>query len=111
VNLRHHSLQIPVPAEQENAGYARQRSGQGFRLIEVAADCLHACRQSSFGLSPKQRSRPLIGINWIDTVAVYSLGHAEEVVAKALAGRANRPYVFTMGARRQDFRDVRITEG
>jgi aryl-alcohol dehydrogenase-like predicted oxidoreductase len=35
------------------------------------------------------------GINWIDTAAVYGLGHSEEVVAKALKGRANRPYVFT----------------
>ena len=35
------------------------------------------------------------GINWIDTAAVYGLGHSEEVVARALAGRANRPYVFT----------------
>jgi aryl-alcohol dehydrogenase-like predicted oxidoreductase len=35
------------------------------------------------------------GINWIDTAAVYGLGHSEEVVGKALAGRANRPYVFT----------------
>jgi aryl-alcohol dehydrogenase-like predicted oxidoreductase len=35
------------------------------------------------------------GVNWIDTAAVYGLGHSEEVVAKALAGRSNRPYVFT----------------
>jgi aryl-alcohol dehydrogenase-like predicted oxidoreductase len=35
------------------------------------------------------------GINWIDTAAVYGLGHSEEVVAKALRGRTNRPYVFT----------------
>lgn len=35
------------------------------------------------------------GMNWIDTAAVYGLGHSEEVVAKALAGRANKPYVFT----------------
>src|SRR5690349_1641927 len=35
------------------------------------------------------------GINWIDTAAVYGLGHSEEVVARALAGRSNRPYVFT----------------
>ena len=37
-----------------------------------------------------------LGINWIDTAAVYGLGHSEEVVAKALAqwgGR--RPYIFT----------------
>ena len=35
------------------------------------------------------------GVNWIDTAAVYGLGHSEEVVARALEGRANRPYVFT----------------
>jgi aryl-alcohol dehydrogenase-like predicted oxidoreductase len=35
------------------------------------------------------------GVNWIDTAAVYGLGHSEEVVARALAGRANKPYVFT----------------
>ena len=34
-------------------------------------------------------------INWIDTAAVYGLGHSEEVVARALEGRFNRPYVFT----------------
>jgi len=39
------------------------------------------------------------GINWIDTAAVYGLGHSEEVVATALAGlpEADRPYVFTKG--------------
>jgi len=36
-----------------------------------------------------------LGINWIDTAAVYGLGHSEEVVAKALDGIAKRPYVFT----------------
>ncbi len=35
------------------------------------------------------------GINWIDTAAVYGLGHSEEIVARALKGRSNRPYVFT----------------
>ena len=35
------------------------------------------------------------GLNWIDTAAVYGLGHAEVVVARALKGRSNRPYVFT----------------
>jgi aryl-alcohol dehydrogenase-like predicted oxidoreductase len=39
------------------------------------------------------------GINWIDTAAVYGLGHSEEVVAAALADlpEADRPYVFTKG--------------
>ena len=35
------------------------------------------------------------GMNWIDTAAVYGLGHSEEVVAKALAGRSDKPCVFT----------------
>lgn len=36
-----------------------------------------------------------LGMNWLDTAAVYGLGHSEEIVAKALQGRAARPYVFT----------------
>jgi aryl-alcohol dehydrogenase-like predicted oxidoreductase len=39
------------------------------------------------------------GINWIDTAAVYGLGHSEEVVAKALKGISKKPYVFTKCAR------------
>jgi aryl-alcohol dehydrogenase-like predicted oxidoreductase len=35
------------------------------------------------------------GLNWIDTAALYGLGHSEEVVARALKGRTPRPYVFT----------------
>lgn len=35
------------------------------------------------------------GMNWIDTAALYGLGHSEEIVARALAGRSTRPYVFT----------------
>ncbi|PHJ62778.1 aldo/keto reductase [Nostoc linckia z18] len=36
-----------------------------------------------------------LGVNWIDTAAIYGLGHSEEVVAKALKGRSDRPYIFT----------------
>jgi len=39
------------------------------------------------------------GLNWIDTAAVYGHGHSEEVVARALAGRTNKPYVFTKCSR------------
>jgi aryl-alcohol dehydrogenase-like predicted oxidoreductase len=35
------------------------------------------------------------GINWIDTAAVYGLGHSEEVVARAIEGRSAKPYIFT----------------
>jgi aryl-alcohol dehydrogenase-like predicted oxidoreductase len=39
------------------------------------------------------------GINWIDTAAIYGLGHSEEVVGRALAAipASERPYVFTKG--------------
>ncbi len=36
-----------------------------------------------------------LGVNWIDTAAIYGLGHSEEVVAQALKGRSTQPYVFT----------------
>ena len=37
-----------------------------------------------------------LGVNWIDTAAVYGLGRSEEIVARALAGWSGpRPYVFT----------------
>jgi aryl-alcohol dehydrogenase-like predicted oxidoreductase len=38
-----------------------------------------------------------VGINWIDTAAVYGLGHSEEVVGRAVKAipEADRPYVFT----------------
>ena len=35
------------------------------------------------------------GLNWIDTAALYGLGHSEEMIARALKGRTPRPYVFT----------------
>ena len=44
------------------------------------------------------------GVNWIDTAAVYGLGHSEEVVAKALEGVSKKPYVFTKCERRWDER-------
>lgn len=36
-----------------------------------------------------------LGINWIDTAAVYGLGHSEEVVARAVKTSSHRPYIFT----------------
>jgi aryl-alcohol dehydrogenase-like predicted oxidoreductase len=35
------------------------------------------------------------GLNWIDTAALYGLGHSEEMVARAIQGRSPKPYVFT----------------
>jgi aryl-alcohol dehydrogenase-like predicted oxidoreductase len=36
-----------------------------------------------------------MGVNWIDTAAVYGLGRSEEVVGRALSGHSERPYIFT----------------
>ena len=57
----------------------------------------------SFGWGPQDDNASIAaihagldaGINWIDTAAVYGLGHSEEVVAKALKTRSQKPYVFT----------------
>jgi aryl-alcohol dehydrogenase-like predicted oxidoreductase len=46
-----------------------------------------------------------LGVNWIDTAAVYGLGHSEEVVAQALRTWSGpRPYVFTKCGMRWDER-------
>jgi aryl-alcohol dehydrogenase-like predicted oxidoreductase len=36
-----------------------------------------------------------LGVNWIDTAAIYGLGHSEEVVARALKSTSHKPLVFT----------------
>jgi aryl-alcohol dehydrogenase-like predicted oxidoreductase len=36
-----------------------------------------------------------VGINWIDTAAVYGLGHSEEVLGKAIAGRRDKVIIAT----------------
>ena len=42
------------------------------------------------------------GINWIDTAAVYGLGHSEEIVAKAIKGLSEKPLIFTKCSMRWD---------
>jgi aryl-alcohol dehydrogenase-like predicted oxidoreductase len=59
----------------------------------------------SFGWGPQDDDQSLaamnraleLGVNWIDTAAIYGLGHSEEVVGRLLKQRngADRPYVFT----------------
>src|SRR6202049_4435474 len=59
----------------------------------------------SFGWGPQDDSDSIatmrhaldLGINWIDTAAVYGLGHSEEVVGRLLRNlpTSRRPYIFT----------------
>ncbi len=55
-------------------GWGPQDDSESIRAIQAALDA---------------------GFNWIDTAAVYGFGHSEEIVARAIAGRHPRPYVFT----------------
>jgi aryl-alcohol dehydrogenase-like predicted oxidoreductase len=51
-----------------------------------------------------------LGVNWIDTAAVYGMGHSEEVVARALKEwKGSRPYLFTKCGMRWDARG-RVTK-
>ena len=36
-----------------------------------------------------------LGINWIDTAAIYGLGRSEEVVGRAVKSSSHKPYIFT----------------
>lgn len=59
----------------------------------------------SFGWGPQDDDEAIAairhavesGVNWIDTAAAYGVGHAEELVARALADfpAPDRPFVFT----------------
>jgi len=71
----------------------------------------------SFGWGPQDDNESVAaihagldaGLNWIDTAPIYGFGHSEEVVARALAGRSKRPYIFTKCERVWD--DARTIAG
>src|SRR5207244_7640077 len=56
-----------------------------------------------FGWGPQQDEESIaaieraleLGVNWIDTAAAYGFGRSEQVVGRAIAGMAERPYIFT----------------
>jgi aryl-alcohol dehydrogenase-like predicted oxidoreductase len=64
-----------------------------------------------FGWGPQEDAESIaaihksleLGVNWIDTAAVYGIGHSEEVVARALKEwKGPRPHVFTKCGMRWD---------
>lgn len=69
----------------------------GFGSWAVGGPWAHGWSKQDDGDSIAAIHRALeLGINWIDTAAIYGLGHSEEVVARALADWTGaRPYVFT----------------
>ena len=69
----------------------------------------------SFGWGPQNddasvaamRRAVELGVNWIDTAAVYGLGHSERLVGRLLRElpRTDHPLVFTKGGLRWDDRN------
>lgn len=57
----------------------------------------------AFGWGPQEDEESIktihraldLGINWIDTAAIYGLGHSEEIVGRAIKERSEKPHVFT----------------
>ena len=81
----------------------RQLGADGPRLtvIGLGAWAIGGAWEYGWGKSDDRESIAAIhrsldlGVNWIDTAAVYGLGHSEEVVAKALEGRRDRVFLAT----------------
>ncbi len=54
------------------------------------------------------------GINWIDTAAIYGLGHSEEIVGQAVKSSSHKPLIFTKcsmrwNADRKIYRSLKAT--
>jgi aryl-alcohol dehydrogenase-like predicted oxidoreductase len=62
------------------AGWGPQDDNDSIAAIRKALDC---------------------GVNWIDTAAIYGLGHSEIVVGRAVKGLKQRPIIATKCGRRQ----------
>ena len=69
----------------------------GFGAWAVGGDWLYGWGDQDDKQSIAAIHRALeLGVNWIDTAAVYGLGHSEEVVLEALRQwKGLRPYIFT----------------
>jgi aryl-alcohol dehydrogenase-like predicted oxidoreductase len=77
-----------------------QISTVGFGAWAVGGDWFHGWGPQDDNASIAAiRHAVELGVNWIDTAAIYGLGHSEEVVGRALRDIPfkDRPYVFTKG--------------
>jgi aryl-alcohol dehydrogenase-like predicted oxidoreductase len=83
------------------------RSGAGFTRLGLGTWAIGGPWRYGWGPVDDEQSIAAIrravdeGINWIDTAAVYGLGHSEEIVGRALAGYATeRVFVCTKCGRK-----------
>ena len=77
-----------------------QISTVGFGAWAVGGDWAHGWGPQDDASSIAAIRRAVdLGVNWIDTAAIYGIGHSEDVVGRALREipSADRPYVFTKG--------------
>ncbi len=101
------SLQTPHPSQAAKLGATRQLGNSDMHLTAIGFGAWAIGGgnwQYAWGAQDDNDSLAAIGraldggMNWIDTAAVYGLGHSEEVVGrslKALKGAGAKPYVFT----------------
>ncbi len=81
----------------------RQLGKDGPRLTEIGMGTWAIGGPWKFGWGPQDdhesitaiRSALDLGINWIDTAAVYGLGHSEEIVAEAVADNRKNVFIAT----------------
>ena len=83
----------------------RRLGDTGYQITPIGLGAWAIGGEWAFGWGPQDDRESIatihraidLGINWIDTAAVYGLGHSEEVVARALAELPEwrRPLVFT----------------
>jgi aryl-alcohol dehydrogenase-like predicted oxidoreductase len=71
-------------------GWGPQDDAESMATIRRALDPSITLRQGS-----GQGSGHGLGINWLDTAAVYGLGHSEEIIGRALAGRRGEVIIAT----------------
>src|SRR6266487_1187233 len=93
--------------EQRAAGFmnTRRLGNSTMELTPIGLGAWAIGGEWQFGWGPQDDGESIqtirraveLGLNWIDTAAVYGVGHSEEVVGRALHDipAADRPYVFT----------------
>jgi aryl-alcohol dehydrogenase-like predicted oxidoreductase len=83
----------------------RTLGSSGLKLTPIGLGAWAIGGEWRFGWGPQDDTDSIatirravdLGLNWIDTAAIYGLGHSEEIVGRALRDipPAARPYVFT----------------
>ena len=83
----------------------RSLGNSTFQLTPIGLGAWAIGGEWRFGWGPQDDAQSIAtirraidrGLNWIDTAAIYGLGHSEEVVGRALRDipRGERPHVFT----------------